>query len=129
MKIPQHAGVLPLFTFPCITINVIFYHLLAPTSGNMYQIGTRILCVECRDDGICGQSQPLPWLPLQTEEARWSHRCSQHQPTRNSKRKNKRLLFISLIWSHVSYSSFLFSCTCMSEYIHKWNQGDIHVYI
>lgn len=103
-------------------MNVIFYYLLAPTSGNMYQIGTRILCVECRDDGICSQSQPLPWLPLQTEEARWSHRCSQCQPTGNSKCKNDRLLFLSLIWSHCSYSLFFFSCTCKSDYIYFTNE-------
>lgn len=95
----------------------------------MYQIWARILCVECRDDGIDGQSQPLPRLPLQTKEACWSHRCSQRQPTWNSKRKIERLLYLSLIWSYCSYSSFSFSCTCMSEYIHKWNQGDMHVYI
>lgn len=93
----------------------------------MYQIWARILCVECRDDGIDGQSQPLPRLPLQTKDACWSHRCSQRQPTWNSKRKIERLLYLSLIWSYCSYSSFSFSCTCMSEYIHKWNQGDMHV--
>lgn len=61
----------------------------------MYQIWARILCVECRDDGIDGQSQPLPRLPLQTKEACWSHRCSQRQPTWNSKRKIERLLYLS----------------------------------